>query len=47
LAIALKSSLNNDLSKLAEQHLKICLPQLIQNYIGKHIDLNEPERVCD
>ncbi|CAO1323562.1 unnamed protein product [Diamesa serratosioi] len=33
LGIALKSSLNTDLSKYAEYHLKICLPNLIQSYI--------------
>lgn len=32
LALALRNSLNSDFAKFAEQHLKICLPQLIQTY---------------
>lgn len=38
LSLALIHSSNPDLSKYADQHLKICLPNLIQSYIelGKH-----------
>lgn len=42
LALALRNSLNSDIAKYAEQHLKICLPQLIQSYtdLGEWLELD-------
>lgn len=42
LAIALTNSSNPDIARFAEQHLKICLPNLIQSYIelGRKISIS-------